>query len=87
MQSKWNLKLFSSQVFLLNWVPAAAVGAGGRRPPVHGQLAARRRVERLELGAAREVEGAAVVAGVKAAAAVLGQVLFERKLRRTGTYT
>ena len=62
---------------------AAAVGAGGRgRPPVpvvHGQLAARRRVERLELGAAREVEGAPGVAGLTAAAATaeVGQVLFE----------
>ena len=62
---------------------AAAVGAGGRGGPpvpvVHGQLAARRRVERLELGAAREVEGAPGVAGLTAAAAnaEVGQVLFE----------
>ena len=50
-----------------------AVGAGGARPPVvqAGQLAAGRRVERLELGAAREVEGAT------ADGPEVGQVLLE----------
>ena len=67
---------------------AAAVGAGGGRPPVYvvgGQLAARRRVERLELGAAREVEGAPAQAGLATAAAAhaeVGQVFFEGELQK-----
>ena len=69
---------------------AAAVGAGGGGPPVlhvvGGQLAARRRVEGLELGAAREVEGAPVVqAGLAAAAAhaEVGQVLLKGELQKS----
>ena len=69
---------------------AAAVGAGGGGPPVlhvvGGQLAARRRVERLELGAAREVEGAPAQAGLAATAAAraeVGQVLLEGELQKS----